>query len=190
MRAQATTMNLLFSIQCRRGGERSRALAARFVLVLGGAACGPAAAAAAVEAPVTAPALALARGGGTLSLQAYRGQVVYLDFWASWCGPCKQSFPFMNAMQRKYADAGLRVVAVNVDQNVADAQGFLRLVPAEFTVALDPGGVWPRQFAIKGMPSNVLIGRDGRTVSTHQGFKKSDEAKLERAIIHALGRGA
>ncbi len=155
-------------------------------LVAAGVVCGSAAAR---DSSTPAP-LVLKNSTDTFSLKAYRGQVIYLDFWASWCGPCKQSFPFMNAMQRKYASRGLRVVAVNVDQNLADAEQFLRVVPAEFSVAFDAAGAWPRHYAIKGMPSNVLIGRDGRTVSTHQGFKKSDEAKLERAIVDALDSGA
>lgn len=136
-----------------------------------------------------APLFSLPGTSGVVSLDQFRGQLVYLDFWASWCGPCKRSFPFMNAIQRKYADRGLRVVAVNVDQSTDDARQFLRAVPADFTVAFDPLGVTPGLYKIKGMPSSVLIGRDGNILSFHQGFKPADEGKLERAIIDALDSG-
>lgn len=149
-----------------------------------------AAPAAALDGNLPAPPFSLRGQSAAVTLNQFRGQLVYLDFWASWCGPCKQSFPFMNAMQRKYSSQGLRVVAVNVDAAAADAERFLRAVPAEFTIAFDADGTSPKQYAIKGMPSSVLIGRDGRIISIHQGFKKSDEAVLERAIVAALGSGA
>lgn len=137
-----------------------------------------------------APLISLQGIDGPVNLEAFRGQLVYLDFWASWCGPCKQSFPFMNAMQRKYAARGLQVIAINVDQSRTDAETFLQAVPAQFTIAFDPEGATPRKYAIKGMPSSVLIGRDGKVIFTHVGFKKIDEARLERAIVDALESGA
>lgn len=149
-----------------------------------------AAPAAALDNNALAPPFSLRGQSAAVTLKQFRGQIVYLDFWASWCGPCKQSFPFMNAMQRKYSSLGLRVVAVNLDEAAADAERFLRAVPAEFTIAFDSGGTSPKQYAIKGMPSSVLIGRDGKILFIHQGFKKTDEAELERAIVEALGRGA
>ena len=149
-----------------------------------------AAPAAALDNNALAPLFSLPGISAAVTLKQFRGQLVYLDFWASWCGPCKQSFPFMNAMQRKYASRGLRVVAVNVDQAASDAERFLRTVPAEFTIAFDSEGISPKKYAIKAMPSSVLIGRDGKILSVHQGFKKTDEAGLERAILEALDSGA
>ena len=93
-------------------------------------------------------------------LAELRGQLVYLDFWASWCGPCRQSFPWMNRMQQRYGAAGLQIVAVNVDQDRAEAEAFLRKLPAAFTVAFDGGGDTPKRWGVRAMPTSVLkIGR-------------------------------
>src|SRR4051812_16001142 len=77
---------------------------------------------------------------GALDLARYRGKVVLVDFWASWCEPCRHSFPWLNAMQAKYADRGLVVIGVNVDRERADADRFLRDVPAKFQIVYDPEG--------------------------------------------------
>lgn len=159
-----------------------RALAATFLASLAGVA----AAAAPGEA---APDFQLAGTGATkVELAALRGKVVYLDFWASWCGPCKQSFPWMNELQSRFGAQGLQVVAVNVDARPADAQKFLDEVPARFTVALDPQGSTPRKYAIKGMPTSVLIGADGKVLSVHSGFRAEEKAALEQQIAQALAK--
>jgi thiol-disulfide isomerase/thioredoxin len=141
----------------------------------------------AVQPGNVAPPVVLPSDGGDFRLDAYRGKVVYLDFWASWCGPCKQSFPWMNAMQAKYADKGLVVVAVNVDVARDDAAKFLKAVPAQFKIAYDPTGQVAQQYAIKGMPSSFLIGRDGKVRSMHTGFNAGAREQLERALDDALG---
>lgn len=122
----------------------------------------------------------------TVALQQLRGQVVYLDFWASWCGPCRQSFPWMADMHKRHAAQGLAIVAVNLDTRLADAQGFLKAVPAPFRIAYDAKGQTPREYAIKAMPTSLLIGRDGRIRQIHAGFRPSDTAALESAILEAL----
>jgi thiol-disulfide isomerase/thioredoxin len=113
----------------------------------------------------------------TLNLDDYRGQVVLLDFWASWCVPCRRSFPWMNQMQQKYGGQGLVIIGVNMDANVADAETFLRDYPAQFTIISDPGSTLARQFEVEAMPSSFVIGRDGAVVAAHMGFqvKKTDE---------------
>jgi thiol-disulfide isomerase/thioredoxin len=141
----------------------------------------------AVQPGAAAPSVALPADGGEFRLDAMRGKVVYLDFWASWCGPCKQSFPWMNAMQAKYADKGLVVVAVNLDTVRGDAQTFLKTTPAQFKVAYDPNGLVAQAYAIKGMPSSFLIGRDGRLVAAHTGFNAGSRDELERALQQVLG---
>ncbi|MEY4883901.1 MAG: hypothetical protein RIS34_1755 [Pseudomonadota bacterium] len=121
-----------------------------------------------------------------VKLSDYKGKVVYLDFWASWCGPCKQSFPWMNDMQSRYSSKGLNLVAVNVDQKPEDAKAFLNDNAAKFVVAFDPAGKTPRAYAIKGMPTSVLIGADGKILMVHSGFKEEQRGELERAIKTAL----
>ena len=140
----------------------------------------------AVEAGTTAPAFELAGQNGLLRLANFQGKVVYLDFWASWCGPCRQSFPWMNDLQKKYADQGLQVISVNLDAQRADADRFLRAVPANFAIAFDPAGLTPRQYGVKGMPTSFLIGRDGKVITQQVGFRPSESSALEQKIRDTL----
>jgi thiol-disulfide isomerase/thioredoxin len=134
-----------------------------------------------------APAFSLAGpSGGQVSLSQYKGKVVYLDFWASWCGPCRKSFPWMNAMQAKYGPKGFQVVAVNLDENNSDAARFLKETPAQFAVAYDAKAVTPALYGVKGMPSSFLVGRDGRVLLEHSGFNDADRAELEKTIQSAI----
>lgn len=121
-----------------------------------------------------------------IDLPEFRGKVVYLDFWASWCVPCRQSFPWMNAMQKQYGKDGFVVVAVNMDQQRGDADAFLQKYPAGFLVRFDPEGHLARSFNLRGMPTSVLLDRDGRTVLVHEGFRSGDSARLEESIRMAL----
>ena len=137
-------------------------------------------------AQTAAPPLSLAGTDGPLTLERYRGKVVYLDFWASWCAPCQKSFPWMNRLQKEYAASGLQVLAVNLDAKREDANAFLARVPAQFALAFDATGASARAYTIKGMPSSVLIGRDGRLLWRHTGFNEADKAEIEAQIKAAL----
>jgi len=143
--------------------------------------------ASALEKGAPAPQFDLQGLDGAVKLAKLQGKVVYVDFWASWCGPCRQSFPWMNEMQAKYGARGLQVVGVNVDANNADARQFLAATPARFTIGFDPQGATPRSYGIKGMPSSVLIGPDGKVLLEHSGFRDADRAELESKIQSALG---
>ncbi|SFV00693.1 TlpA family protein disulfide reductase [Pseudoduganella namucuonensis] len=134
-----------------------------------------------------APAFELAGTDGAVRLDKFKGKLVYLDFWASWCGPCRHSFPWMNEMQAKYGAQGLQVIGVNLDAKSDDARGFLATNPARFVIAFDPAGASPRTYGIKGMPSSVLIGPDGKVLFEHSGFRPADRAELEVKIKNALG---
>jgi cytochrome c biogenesis protein CcmG, thiol:disulfide interchange protein DsbE len=134
----------------------------------------------------SAPAFELPGNSGSVTLASLKGKVVYVDFWASWCGPCKQSFPWLNEMQTKYGAKGFQVVGINVDAKTSDAKAFLTEVPAQFTVAFDDKGVTPKQFGIKGMPSSVLLDGNGKVISQHTGFRDADKAQLEQSIQKAL----
>jgi len=126
-------------------------------------------------------------GAGAERLSSLKGKVVYVDFWASWCGPCRQSFPWMNEMQGKYGAQGLQIIGVNLDAKRADADQFLAQVPAKFSVGFDAKGDSARQFGVKGMPTSVLIGPDGKVLAIHQGFKDEDRKALEAKFVSALG---
>ena len=143
--------------------------------------------ASALDKGAAAPAFDLQGKDGAVQLARYQGKLVYVDFWASWCGPCRQSFPWMNEMQAKYGAKGLQVVGVNLDAKTDDARRFLVETPARFAIAFDPAGATPRAYGIKGMPSSVLIGPDGKVLYEHAGFKEADRAELEQVIKKALG---
>ena len=144
-------------------------------------------AASAAEAGQPAPNLALPNAqGSVVTLDTLRGQVVYVDFWASWCGPCRRSFPWMNEMQQKYGGKGLAIVAVNVDKKRADAEKFLAQFPATFPVVFDEAGTSPAAFGVKGMPSSYLIDARGNVVFVERGFVDEHRAELEDRIKSLL----
>jgi thiol-disulfide isomerase/thioredoxin len=122
----------------------------------------------------------------TLDLEAYRGQIVWVDFWASWCTPCRRSFPWLNEIMTKYADRGLVIVGVNVDTERELADRFLREVPARFPIIYDPGGALAMEYEVLGMPSSFLIGRDGEVISSHVGFRREERENYEASIVEAL----
>ncbi len=126
--------------------------------------------------------------GKTFTLSSLRGQFVYVDFWASWCGPCRQSFPWMNQLSQNSSKAALKVVAVNVDENRADAVAFLRQLPASFTVVFDPAGKAAASYQLPGMPTSFLIGPDGRVRWTHMGFRKNEGEVLQSRILREMSR--
>lgn len=109
-------------------------------------------------------------------LTEYKGKVVYLDFWASWCVPCLRSFPWMNQLQQKYGDENFAVFSVNLDADKSFATAFLKETPANFTVFYDPKGDVAKAFKLRGMPSSYIINRAGEIVSAHVGF--SDKKKI------------
>jgi len=133
-----------------------------------------------------APAFKIPTAKGTVDLSKLKGQVVYLDFWASWCTPCRKSFPWMNKMQNKYKKRGFKIVAVNLDKESDLITKFLKRVPADFTIGYDPSGKLAESYNLAGMPTSYLIDRSGRIQETHVGFRKKDQEKLEAKIKYLL----
>lgn len=136
----------------------------------------------AVEVGQPAPNIALAGTPVASQLADLRGRYVYVDFWASWCGPCRLSFPWMGALQARYKPSELTVVTINVDKQRRDADRFLQQNPAGFAVAYDPAGESAKRFALKTMPSSFLIGPDGQVLWTHRGFTLDQRPELDRQI--------
>jgi thiol-disulfide isomerase/thioredoxin len=132
---------------------------------------------------------AVAEPATQFDLEKYEGQVVVLDFWASWCVPCRRSFPWLNAMHAKYSGQGLVIIGVNVDNDPDDAAAFLEDYPAEFQIHYDVGAVLARQYDIQGMPSSVVIGRDGEIEETHIGFKVKRQNEYEAVLVASLKEG-
>ena len=128
--------------------------------------------------------------GTALRLDALRGEVVYLDFWASWCPPCLRSFPWMNALAERHREAGLRVVAVNLDSEREAALRFLAETGANFDIVFDPEGESAEAYGLRGMPSSYVIDRDGRVAHAHVGFRSKDAARVEAVISRVLAERA
>lgn len=116
-----------------------------------------------------------------------KGKVVYVDFWASWCGPCRQSFPWMNEMHKKYADQGLEIVAINLDQEPELAQQFIADMTPAFRIEYDPQGKLAEQFGVDTMPTSFVIDRSGKAQSRHKGFHDKKRAAYEQEIQTLLG---
>jgi cytochrome c biogenesis protein CcmG, thiol:disulfide interchange protein DsbE len=125
-----------------------------------------------------------------LDLARFRGRVVLVDFWASWCVPCRQSLPWLNEMQAKYRDRGLVVIGVNVDRERTAAERFLRDTPAQFDIIYDPDGSLAQRFQVPGMPSSYLIGRDGEIAGQHIGFRNNTRQEREAELQRLLAPGA
>jgi thiol-disulfide isomerase/thioredoxin len=136
-----------------------------------------------------APALQLPALEGEVDVSMLEGRVVYLDFWASWCEPCRESFPWMAAMKEKYGGQGFEVVAVNLDKERKLADQFLQVMDVNFIVAFDAAGESATRYELRGMPGSYLIGRDGNIHASHLGFRDKDKANLETAIQQLLQQG-
>ena len=138
-----------------------------------------------LDEPLPQPAWELpliANGEGTVTNSTYLGRVTYVDFWASWCGPCRLSLPALNRLSKEFDAADFGVVAISVDYVDEDALDFLERYPVDYPVAIDTTGNSGRDFAVAGMPSGYLIGRDGLIRQVHVGFRKGDEALLREQI--------
>jgi thiol-disulfide isomerase/thioredoxin len=121
-------------------------------------------------------------GSGKVDLGQHTGKLVYVDFWASWCGPCKQSFPFMNKLKKQFEAKGVSVVAISVDKDVKDAVEFLKDHPADFTVATDPSSKCAKAAAVKGMPSSYIVTPNGEILYAHKGFRPSDMEEITKKL--------
>lgn len=142
----------------------------------------------AVKAGEPAPPLSAQNAAQQLvGLADYRGKVVYVDFWASWCAPCRQAMPQYDRLYKQWASRGLVVLGVNVDSDRAEADKALKRRPVSFPVVYDPAGAWAERFELPSMPSGYLIGRDGIVRHVHEGFRTSDVPALEALIDKTLG---
>ncbi len=129
-----------------------------------------------------APAFVLPGDNKTINLNKLKGKVVYLDFWASWCDPCRKSFVWMNDMHSRYAGKKFTIVAVNLDASKADATKFLEQLPASFDIAYDPDGSVASKYNLKAMPTSYLIDKKGQLVFAHKGYREGDAKEIEEKI--------
>jgi thiol-disulfide isomerase/thioredoxin len=138
----------------------------------------------ALETP--APDFAITHDQLPDTLAALKGKVVYLDFWASWCKPCRKSFPWMNQMHQKYAAQGLQIIAINLDTEKALAKVFLENVPADIPIIYDPEGNIASDYQLVGMPSSYVIDKKGNIRFSHKGFFTSSKPLYEQELVSLL----
>ncbi len=117
-----------------------------------------------------------------LNLSQYSGKTVYIDFWASWCIPCRKSFPWLNKIRTTYSNEELVIIGVNLDKERAKAEAFLKEYPAKFDIFYDPKGILAEKYQLQGMPSSILINPHGQIVSAHSGFFQSKVSLYENEI--------
>jgi thiol-disulfide isomerase/thioredoxin len=128
--------------------------------------------------------------GKPFTLASLKGNVVVLDFWASWCAPCRKSFPFLDELQKAHASEGLKVVGLTLEEDDDAVTGFLESVPVEFTIARDTSERAGEAFGIVAMPTTLLIGRDGAVAARFEGGDATVHAKIETAVATLLAGGS
>jgi thiol-disulfide isomerase/thioredoxin len=131
-----------------------------------------------------APAFSLPTRNGTVTLDSLRGRVVFVDFWASWCVPCRASFPWMSDLKQRWGDT-LAIVAIDLDKSREDAEAFLAEHPPADIVAFDPAGHAATAWKVKAMPTSYVVGRDGTVRLVHAGFDPAETGAVEKAIAEA-----
>ncbi len=128
-----------------------------------------------------------AEADGSFDLSRYHGKVVYVDFWASWCAPCRLSFAYLNQLRATYGSKDLVIVTVNLDRDPKAAANFLRAVGASLPVVYDPAGAIATRFKVSTMPTSVLIGRDGRQRFVHHGFFDNKTGEYSQHVSALVG---
>lgn len=137
--------------------------------------------------PVSTPRFTLPdREDNEVSLEQFRGKLVYLDFWASWCPPCLVALPWLNEMSAKYESKGLKIIAINIDQKRRDADRVMAKINPAFTVLFDPEGKVAADFNLPSMPTSFLISPQGEVLHVHKGFRLSDRERLEAEVRKQL----
>lgn len=130
-----------------------------------------------------APDFTLASSSGkNIKLSELRGEVVMVNFWASWCGPCREELPLLDDLYQQYRDYGFTLLGVNVDENRAAADKLLEQIPVSFPVLYDPNSAVSELYQVDAMPSTILIDRDGNLRYLHRGYKPGYEDKYDAEI--------
>jgi len=122
------------------------------------------------------------RSGDTVSLDQLKGQVVMINFWASWCGPCRQEMPLLDQMYKRYSPLGFTLLGINVEANTQDAEKMLASVPVSFPVLFDKENKVSKLYNVNAMPSTVFIDRKGTVRYLHRGYKPGDESEYLNQI--------
>jgi peroxiredoxin len=131
-----------------------------------------------------APAFSLqSRDGAQVSLASLKGKVVMVNFWATWCVPCRQEMPHLQALYERYNSLGFELLAVNVEKNNAEgARKWLEETPVTFPVLFDPNNEVTKLYKVQTMPSTVLVARDGTMRFIHHGYKPGYESEYQTQV--------
>jgi len=121
-----------------------------------------------------------------IDFEKYRGKVILIDFWATWCPPCKQSMPFLNALRNELVSQGFEIIAINVDDDREGALAFLKAYPVDYLLGFDSSGVCPSTFDVKAMPSSYFIDKQGRVRDIHLGYRENDQRYIRNKITELL----
>lgn len=120
--------------------------------------------------------------GKNIKLSELRGQVILLNFWASWCGPCRQEMPLLEKLQQRYSALGFTVLGVNVEEDSSKAKSLLKDIPVSFPILYDTQNKVSKQYKVSAMPSTVMIDRNGNMRYLHRGYKPGDEAQYKKWV--------
>ncbi len=124
--------------------------------------------------------------GTTRTLSDYDGDVVFLNFWATWCAPCVEEMPAMQVLADEFRDERFEVVAVNVREDAEEVAGFVEMLELDYTILLDPDGQATSDFNVRGYPTTVIIGRDGTVIGTRLGYHEWDKPETLEAFAALL----
>jgi thiol-disulfide isomerase/thioredoxin len=130
--------------------------------------------------------LCLSKANDLFDITRYKGKIVYIDFWASWCIPCRKSFPWMNQLRAKYSKKQLYIIGINLDKKPEKVHLFLTKYPANFDIFYDSKAIIAKKYKILGMPSSVLLDQNGDIILTHQGFFEKKIPQYEQEISTAI----
>lgn len=171
-----------------KSSTSSRRTATRVVLVTGLITALTTTAGATVRTGEAPPPIGLPdTNGSPVDLEALRGKVVLVDFWASWCGPCRDEMPVLEALHQKYADDGLVIVGINIDRSAKKMRNFLKGTPVSFRVVPDHKLEVAARYEPPAMPSSYFIDKKGTLRHVHTGFSKNDASELESRLKALLG---
>lgn len=126
--------------------------------------------------------------GEKVKLSDLKGHVVMINFWASWCGPCRQEMPLLNDIYASYKKAGFVLLGVNLDESAEDAKAFLKKTPVNFPVLMDSKGQVADLYKNQAMPSSYFVDRKGDLVYLHQGYRPGEEEDYKKVIKKLLAQ--
>lgn len=122
------------------------------------------------------------QSGENIKLSELRGKVVFINFWASWCGPCRQEMPVLDQLYQRYRDLDFTVLGVNVEENPDAARSLLKDVPVTFPILFDSSNSVTKLYQVKGMPSSILVDRDGNMRHVYMGYQRGHEQEYQNQV--------